>query len=54
MSNKLTGFKALAKNYSLGASTKDKVAAVENLKAFMLADPVRGVNIREIVEEGRA
>jgi len=36
------------------ARTKDKVAAAEKLKAFMLADPVRGVNIKEIIEEGRA
>ena len=33
---------------------KDKVAAAEKLKAFMLADPVRGVNIKELIEEGRA
>jgi prevent-host-death family protein len=39
---------------SLGAKAKDKVAAAERLKAFMLDDPVRGVNIRELVEEGRA
>ena len=36
------------------ARTKYKVAAAEKLKAFMLADPVRGVNIKEIIEEGRA
>ena len=39
---------------SLGARTKDKVAATEKLKAFMLADPVRGVNIKELIEQGRA
>jgi antitoxin (DNA-binding transcriptional repressor) of toxin-antitoxin stability system len=39
---------------SAGARTKDKVAAAEKLKAFMLADPVRGVNIKELIEEGRA
>jgi len=39
---------------SLGARVKDKVAAAEKLKAFMLADPVRGINIRELIEEGRA
>ena len=36
------------------ARTKDKVAAAEKLKAFMLAVPVRGVNIKELIEEGRA
>lgn len=39
---------------SLGAKTRDKAAAAEKLKAFMLADPVRGVNIKELMEEGRA
>ena len=39
---------------SPGAKAKDKVAAAERLKAFMWADPVRGVNIKELIEEGRA
>ena len=45
---------------SSSARAKDKVAAVEKLKAFMRADPVRtlgginGVNIKELIEEGRA
>ena len=39
---------------SKGAKTQDKAAAAEKLKAFMLADPVRGVNIKELVEDGRA
>lgn len=39
---------------NLSAKAKDKVAAAERLKAFMLAEPVRGVNIRELMEEGRA
>ena len=39
---------------SLGAKAKDKVAAADRLKAFMLADAVRGVNIKELIEEGRA
>lgn len=39
---------------SMGARAIDKVAAVEKLKAFMLADPVRSVNIKELIEEGRA
>jgi len=37
-----------------GARARDKVAATDRLKAFMLAEPVRGVNIRELIEEGRA
>jgi prevent-host-death family protein len=32
---------------------KDKAAAAEKLKAFMRADPVRGVDIRELIAEGR-
>ncbi|MFQ5780716.1 MAG: type II toxin-antitoxin system Phd/YefM family antitoxin [Nitrospiria bacterium] len=39
---------------SAGAKTKDKVAAVKKIKAFMLENPVRGVNIKELIEEGRA
>lgn len=39
---------------SLGNQTKDKVAAVEKLKAFMAAEPVSGVKIRELIEEARA
>ena len=39
---------------STGGKKKDKVAATEKLKAFMLSDPVRGVNIKKLIEEGRA
>lgn len=39
---------------SAAASTKDKVAAAEKLKAFMRTDPVHGVNIKALIEEGRA
>ncbi|MGC2167144.1 MAG: type II toxin-antitoxin system prevent-host-death family antitoxin [Gallionella sp.] len=39
---------------SLRVIPKDKVAVVEKLKAFMLAAPVRSVNIKELIEEGRA
>ena len=39
---------------STGVKTKDKAAAAEKLKAFMRADPVRGVNIKALIEEGRA
>jgi prevent-host-death family protein len=38
---------------SAGARAKDKVAAVRKLKSLMLADPVRGVNIKKLIEEGR-
>jgi prevent-host-death family protein len=39
---------------STHAQTKDKVAAVAKLKAFMRADLVRGVDIKALIEEGRA
>lgn len=39
---------------SEGAKTKDKVAAVKKLKAFMLADPVRRVDVKALTEDGRA
>jgi prevent-host-death family protein len=39
---------------SVSAKTKDKAATAEKLKAFMRADPVRGVNIKSLIEEGRA
>ena len=39
---------------SKGARTKDKAAAADKLKAFMLANPVRGANLKKLVEEGRA
>ena len=39
---------------SASAKAKDKVAAAKKLKAFMLADPVRGVNIKALIDEGRA
>lgn len=38
----------------VSVKTKDKIAAVEKLKAFMLEHPVRGVNIKELIKEGRA
>lgn len=37
-----------------GVRGKDKVAAAEKLKAFMLANPVRSVIIKELLQEGRA
>jgi len=39
---------------STDLKTKDKVAAVEKMKAFMMHNPVRGVNIKVLIEEGRA
>jgi hypothetical protein len=36
------------------ARVKDKVSAAEKLKTFMLSDPVRGVNIKALIDEGRA
>ena len=39
---------------STSVKVKDKVAAAEKLKAFMRTDPVRGVNIKALIEEGRA
>lgn len=39
---------------SASVKTKDKASAAEKLKKFMLAAPVRGVNIKELIEEGRA
>ena len=36
------------------AKAKDKVAAAEKLKVFMRTNPVRGVNIRNLIDEGRA
>jgi len=39
---------------STRAKSKDKVAAVNRIKAFMRANPVRGVNLKDILEAGRA
>jgi prevent-host-death family protein len=39
---------------SARARAKDKVAAAEKLKVFMRTNPVRGVNIRNLIDEGRA
>ena len=39
---------------SAGARVKDRAAAAEKLKAFMRADPVRGINIKQLIEEGRS
>ena len=39
---------------SLGARVKDKVSAAERLKAFMLSDPVHGVDIKALIDKGRA
>lgn len=39
---------------SAKAKSKDRVAGVNRLKAFMREKPVRGVNIKKLIEEGRA
>ena len=39
---------------STGAKVKDKIAAAEKLKVFMRTDPVHGVDIKALIEEGRA
>lgn len=39
---------------SAKARPKDRVAGVNRLKAFMSENPVRGVNIKKLIEEGRA
>ncbi len=32
---------------------RDKVASIEKLQAFMRAEPVRGVNLKELIAAGR-
>jgi prevent-host-death family protein len=39
---------------SAGVKNRDKVAAVQKIAAFMLNNPVRGVNIKKLISEGRA
>ena len=39
---------------SHGAKPIDRTAAVEKLKAFMATDPVHGVDIKALIEEGRS
>ena len=39
---------------SVGARAKDVVAGATTLKAFMLASPVCGVDIKALIDEGRA
>ena len=39
---------------SEGVRAKDTATAVKRLKAFMLAEPVHGVNIKQLIEDGRA
>jgi antitoxin (DNA-binding transcriptional repressor) of toxin-antitoxin stability system len=38
---------------SVGKSPRNKAASIEKLKAFMQADPVRGVDIKALISEGR-
>ncbi|MHB8454022.1 MAG: type II toxin-antitoxin system Phd/YefM family antitoxin [Acidiferrobacterales bacterium] len=39
---------------STTVKAKDKIAAQKKMKALMLENPVRGVNIKKLIEEGRA
>lgn len=39
---------------SPGTKVKDKIAATERLKSFMLTDPVQGLDIRALIAKGRA
>lgn len=39
---------------SVGERKRDKAASAERLMVFMLENPVRGVNIKELLDEGRA
>lgn len=34
--------------------SRDRAASIERLKALMRDDPVRGVNIKALIEDGRA
>lgn len=38
---------------SVGAKTKDKKGAVAKLKLLMQDQPIRGVNIKALIDEGR-
>jgi antitoxin (DNA-binding transcriptional repressor) of toxin-antitoxin stability system len=37
-----------------GAGRHEAVTAVEQMKAFMAKNPAKGVNIKDLIEEGRA
>ncbi|MDA8052796.1 MAG: type II toxin-antitoxin system prevent-host-death family antitoxin [Deltaproteobacteria bacterium] len=39
---------------SLNSDKKNKDLAVEQIKALMLENPVRGINIKDLISEGRA
>lgn len=39
---------------STAAPKKDRVEAATRLREFMLADPIRGVEIKRLIEERRA
>jgi len=38
----------------IDCKTKDKTASAEKMKVFMRQNPVRGVHIKALIEEGRA
>jgi len=47
--------KAIAELVPVGSATaRDPAAAVKGIKALMLENPVRGVDIKSLIEEGRA
>ena len=39
---------------SLNMNKKNKDIAVEKIKALMLDNPIRGINIKDMISEGRA
>ena len=39
---------------SAGAKVRDRASAAENLKSFKQNEPVRGVDVKELVDRGRA
>ncbi len=39
---------------SRGARRKDRVEAAARLREFMRADPIHGVELKRLIEEGRA
>jgi prevent-host-death family protein len=39
---------------STGGRRKNRADAATRLREFMLADPIRGVEIKKLIEEGRA
>ncbi len=38
---------------SKASGKQDRIAAIEEFRKFMRENPIKGVNIRELIEEGR-